>query len=143
MKSKLFGVVAVAALAGAISIPLSAQSLSLTANVPFEFTVGNVTMPAGEYRVLSTSTRQIIKISNETQMSAVALVATLGTDSGTLARAGSPRLIFNRYGNHYALAQIWDGSQYGREVPKNRSERELAAKAPAEKVEILAMLMHR
>jgi hypothetical protein len=141
MTNKFFGLLALAALAGAISVPLSAQTLNLTATVPFEFTVGDSTMPAGDYRLLS-SGRPIIQVFNEATNSAV-LTATQSAYSGERSGAGSPRLVFNRYGDHYVLSQIWDGSSVGRELTKSKNERELARTASVKRIEILAMLTQR
>ena len=46
MQNKLFGFLVAAAVTVISAAPLSAQSIRLTASIPFEFTVGNATMPA-------------------------------------------------------------------------------------------------
>jgi hypothetical protein len=142
MTNKIFGLLALAALAGAVSVPLSAQSLNLTATVPFEFTVGDSPMPAGDYRLLSSGTPRLVQVRNEDTNSSV-LTVTGSAYSGERSAAGSPRLVFNRYGDQYVLSQIWDGTSAGRQLTKGRSERELARTASVERIEILAMLMPR
>ena len=142
MTKRVFGVFALATLVGAVAVPLSAQSVRLTANIPFEFSAGRKTLPAGEYEVLSASEPDIVQV-RTVQPKASVLVVTGSADSGERSRAGAPMLVFNRYGDQYFLFQIWDGSQIGRELPKTRNERELAKTASAKRTEIVAMLMPR
>ena len=143
MTKRLSGLLAIAALAVAVAAPLSAQSTRVTANIPFEFMIGNKTMPSGDYSVLSVSPPNILQIRNsETNVGALAVTGSVG--SGDVSQAGSPRLVFNRYGDHYVLSQIWDGSSgTGHELPIARSERELAKTASVNRIEILAMLTPR
>ena len=138
--------VAFAALAVILTIvaPLSAQSFSLTAKIPFEFSASGKTLPAGDYSVvMSTGLQSIVQVRNVAMSTGVlALTGSLG--GGDRSRAGEPRLVFNDYGSHYVLSQVWDGySATGREFTKSRSERELAKTASAKRIEILAMLMPR
>ena len=142
MTKKFSVVLAAVAVIVTIAAPLSAQSVRLTANIPFEFSAGDKTLPAGAYSVMSTSTPNLIQVRNvETHASMLALTGSL--DSGVLSRAGAPRLVFNRYGDHYVLSQIWGGSEFGCKLPKSRTERELAKTASTNRIEILAMLMSR
>ena len=142
MTKRFFGVLAVAALVVSVAAPLSAQSVRLTANIPFEFSAGGQTLPAGNYSVMSASTPNIVQIRN-VEMNAGALAVTGSTNSGLRSLAGAPRLVFNRYGDNYVLSQIWDGSEFGHDLPPTRSERELAKTASAKRIEIVAMLMSR
>ena len=143
MTKRLSGLIAMAALAVTVAAPLSAQSIRVAATIPFEFMIGNKTMPSGDYSVQSVSPPNILQIRNsETNAGALAVTGSVG--GGDISQAGSPRLVFNRYGDHYVLAQIWDGSSgTGHELPMTRSERELAKTASANRIEILAMLMPR
>jgi hypothetical protein len=142
MTKRFFGVLAVAALAVAVAAPLSAQSMRLTATIPFDFIVGNKTMPSGEYNVLSTSSTQILQIQNaEMKTGALALTQLAGEEDRS--QAGTPRLVFNRYGDQYVLAQVWGPSGTGRDFGKSRTERELSKTASVKKLEIVAMLMPR
>ncbi len=142
MTSKFSVVFAALAVIVTIAAPLSAQSLRLTANVPFEFTVSNKTLPAGDYSVLSASEPYILRIQNDaTNTGALAMTGSAGDYSGP---GGQAKLVFNRYGNHYFLAQVWGGySGIGHQLPRTRSERELAKTASMNRLEIVAMLMPR
>ena len=143
MTKRLSGLIAIAALAVTVAAPLSAQSIRVAATIPFEFMIGNKTMPSGDYSVQSVSPPNILQIRNsETNAGALAVTGSVG--SGDVSRAGSPRLVFNRYGDQYVLAEVWGGySSTGHRLPMTRSERELAKTASANRIEILAMLMPR
>ena len=91
---------------------------------------------------MSSGTPRLVQVRNEDTNSSV-LTVTGSAYSGERSAAGSPRLVFNRYGDQYVLSQIWDGSSAGRELTKGKNERELARTASVERIEILAMLMPR
>ena len=108
------------------------QSLAdgLKANIPFDFTVVDKQMPAGEYsinRAQSTAGDAILKISGVKQPATV-LSLTSSTQSIDPKTVGT--LVFHRYGDQYFLFQVWPkGATYGREINKSRVEREVAQKA--------------
>ena len=95
------------------------QSLTSRANVPFEFVVGDQSMPAGTYSVsAATSTGDATCIKGlDSKASAIRL--TIRAD-GTAKHA---KLVFHRYGQKYFLAQVWSTSDDGRELVKSRQER--------------------
>jgi hypothetical protein len=142
MKNRIFGVLAIAVAVATLAAPLGAQSTRLTATVPFEFMVGSKTMPAGDYRISSASSAEALTIAGgEKESSALALTRPVGNDAD---HAGETVLVFHRYGDHYALSQIWDDSmKVAREIPMSRTEREMAKAAPVEKVTVLAYLAKR
>jgi len=91
------------------------------ANVPFAFNVGAKQLPAGTYeiRVLSQSPNEIMIRNHET-----------GTAALSIARSEGPRdteskLVFDRIGNQYFLAEVWKGSGAGMIVPTSKLEQEL------------------
>jgi hypothetical protein len=108
----------------------SAQAQSLAyrvrANIPFDFIVGNETLPAGDYYIYRTrqySSDNVLTISTvEGRVLAVRL--TNGVQTLTPKKEGV--LIFKRYGNKHFLSQVWiAGSTFGRAFLQSRSEREL------------------
>ncbi len=137
------GMPAMAALALLVAAPLGAQNIRLSAVVPFEFIVGNKTLPAGEYVLRSATAPQSLQIrSDALQAGIVAMAAS--TTRGNAARNGEVRLVFNRYDNHYVLAQVWDGLDgVKHDLPRSRTERELARTASAAKVEVLGLVARR
>ena len=97
----------------------------MVANIPFAFTAGEVTLPAGEYRVEKWTTSGITLRIQSTDGDAMAFVPAIAAE--TLERQKACKLIFNHYGNQYFLAQVWSaGSNLGRALPKSRKEKEQA-----------------
>lgn len=101
----------------------------VVANIPFAFSVGYKTMPAGEYTVQSiTSAGDGLLI-----QSADATNSALRLSEATQAKDKShARLVFHRYGERYFLAEVWNGTDnVGRRLIKSQEERgierELAA----------------
>ena len=108
-----------------------AQTLDygLRANIPFAFTLGNQTMPAGRYsfgKAGGNDSDLVLKVSSLTGRSA--------TFHNTVpVTTQKPRekgiLIFHRYGDHYCLFQVWTaGALTGRSLPRSRSERYIKRK---------------
>ena len=104
------------------AVSANAQSRNeVIANIPFEFVVGDKTLPGGEYSVRSaTAGNEALRLQ--------------GTDNGKSAvRLTNPakemkdkthaRLVFHRYGQNYFLAEVWDGQSTGRQILKSRQER--------------------
>jgi len=116
----------------AASASVKAQSLQykLTANVPFDFTVSDKKLPAGKYSISRAQTSngdlvlQIVSADGQKNISrlTIPVITHKPMNQGTL--------VFNRYGNDYYLSEVWPaGGSTGRELPKSRTERELARKA--------------
>lgn len=126
MKRQAYTMIAMIVLVGSMAVAARAQTIGrtqLVANIPFQFSVGNKTMPAGEYTVLSVnadSSNVVLKIQSQ-DGKAGALVRMMSVIGKAQENA---KLIFNRYGNHYYFAQAWvDGEKSGLEAPKSRAER--------------------
>lgn len=108
--------------------PVEAQSSKeQTAVIPFSFNVGGKTFPAGEYRVE--------RLNPQSDKAALAITSADGRMSKVVLTTPvvanraqeSAKLIFNRYGEQYFLAQVWTtADSTGLELPKSRSEREWA-----------------
>jgi hypothetical protein len=109
------------ALGAAVATANGQSKHKLTAQVPFEFIVGDKTLDAGQYQV------------SEVGVAGDAL-AVMGADSKNsaiqIARATAPqqnkaaRLVFHRYGNTSFLSQVWEGGEeIGRQLPKSSQER--------------------
>jgi len=114
----------------AASASAKAQSLEyrLTANIPFEFSIGDKKLPAGKYWVnraqgngdLVLQVRSADGHSNVLRMSIPVV---------TLNRVNSASLLFHKYGDEYFLFEVWPaGSATGRALLQSRGERELARK---------------
>jgi hypothetical protein len=114
---------------------LNAQTSLVTANVPFAFSAGKTSFPAGEYRVNEISTLGALSIVGRDLGSGI--VNSLRTQSSS--PSASTKLVFHRYGSHYFLYQIWvQGEESGRELRMTPLEKELASNAMPSAVVIMA-----
>jgi len=142
MKNKILATLALSILVGSLAAPLSAQTITLKANIPFQFVVGEKTMPAGEY-LLQKGSSLFVSLQSFGEKSAVlSPVFPSGILDG--ANRGEAKLYFRRYGDQYFLSAIWDGYiDKGLVIPESRTARELAKSASlgqAETVVVLARL---
>lgn len=93
----------------------------MVANIPFEFSVGDKTLPAGEYTVRCinpNSSTKVLQIRSKTG-SARALVM---TDSVSGKLKENALLIFFRYGNEYFFTQAWmPANSVGLQAPRSKA----------------------
>ena len=131
----MMGLLSVMAMVGSAQ----AQSLSnrMRINIPFEFSVGDSKLPAGEYsigRAQPSSGDTVLLISNVNHPDSV---LPLTNSAQSLNSKDVDTLVFHRYGDQYFLYQVWPaGGTYGRELVKSHSERELRRKTLYEVVQI-------
>ena len=127
MYAHLYRVITAFALFAVAMVPATqAQSIMLKASVPFDFVVGEKTLPSGEYQVKAVNPTSVSIQSNDSSSSAIVL--TSATQAGKILDVG--KLVFNRYGDQYFLSKIWvPSSDTGRELRKSRLEREIAARS--------------
>jgi hypothetical protein len=98
----------------------------IEANVPFKFTVGDTTLPAGRYYVkqLDGMEPQVLEISSADGRVTVAFLTDNAQANGTPAKS---ELVFDRYGDRDFLRQVWlGGQQTGAELPQSRAEKKAA-----------------
>ena len=86
-------------------------------NIPFEFSAGKTTLPAGVYSIKRMSGDNVT-LRSEDGKSSVILNAPV-TDNSTDPNAVE-RLVFERYGEQFALSQIWLTADTGRQVWTNK-----------------------
>lgn len=131
MKKRVSALIITLSLLGAMAVA-TAQAQSgekFVVNIPFCFTVGEKTLPAGDYRVETLSfggahlySKLMIR-STDGQTSKI--VATLPVRAGALPEES--KLVFRRYGEQYFLAQVWAvGTDTGWEFRQSRAEKRLA-----------------
>ena len=127
MKKQAFTILSVFSLLLTLSaVSIHAQTKRSTINIPFSFTVGHKTLPAGEYLVKP----------NRRDSNDVWLIQGVKHNDNVLFSTGSvstgriqenTRLVFNNYDGQYFLSQIWNaGDSSGRELRMPRLERQLA-----------------
>jgi hypothetical protein len=142
MKKALFRLTGVLALA-LLAVPqiMRAQEPMLV-NIPFEFTAGQMTLPAGEYRVQKAVDGSSVLLIQRTDRSAQALAPSFAAEANE--KQAKSKLVFHRYGDRYFLSQVWiAGTSRGRELPKSAKEKEQALAARTEtpdQVTIIARL---
>jgi hypothetical protein len=139
---RALGFLSVVALTFVLTAPLPAQTLKLSASVPFEFTVAGRSMPAGDYRIeAGSSPMGAVRVSTGNE--GVYFLAISETASQK-ERTGESLLIFHRYGDRYFLSSIVDGSlNTGVEIPTSGIEKELSNTASLQKFETVAVLARR
>lgn len=94
------------------------QSVNSKASVPFEFAVGEKTLPAGDYAVDSiTSSGDVLRIRDINSQNSAMRMTTLAE-----GKARQSRLVFHRYGQRYFLAEVWVANE-GRTLSTSREER--------------------
>ena len=128
---RIFLMFSLFAILAASSAQAQSAAREQTANIPFSFMVGDKTFAAGTYTVArinpqSDATALVIK---STDGRARRIVLTTPVQANK-AQAKA-RLVFNRYGDQYFLAQVWtQADDTGHEIRRSRSENTLLARAP-------------
>lgn len=110
----------------------------LEANIPFEFHAGSAKLPPGKYSI------QWLEDANLTMMqirsadrSVSALFEVRTTEENSAPAQGE--LIFNKYGNDYFLAKLFDDyNPTASEVVKSRDEKTVSKAAMATQEHVLA-----
>ncbi|HYW71868.1 MAG TPA: hypothetical protein VE961_12590 [Pyrinomonadaceae bacterium] len=126
MKKTTYTIIASIVLAGSMAVAAQAQTARpapVRVSIPFQFNVGNATMPAGEYlirQLTADANASTLQISRQ-DGSANVLVNVIGEVGQTQAMS---KLTFHRYGNQYYFAEVWiDGEQDGLQAPRSKAER--------------------
>src|SRR5580700_7648567 len=101
----------------------------LEVTVPFQFYAGNAKLPAGKYilHMLDNSDQRIMEIST-----ADGSTSALFEVEDAEANSAPPKseLIFNKYGNRYFLARVFDeGNPDGSRVPESQYEKRVSQAA--------------
>ena len=108
------------------AVAVHAQSNRSTINIPFSFTVGQRTLPAGEYSVEPNrnDSSNVWLVQSVTGHDSVLFTT---SDVWTSKTQESTKLVFNNYDGQYFLSQIWNvGDNSGRQLQIPRLERQLA-----------------
>jgi len=131
MKKHLISTLAIAVFVTTVAVASArAQNAPMVSvSIPFDFEVAGKTLKAGDYQVRLEGSRSSLKIENRDTLHAtfVMISPLQGTDI-----QNESKLVFNRYGSQYFLAQVWiAGRSSGEEVRQDAAERgirrELAA----------------
>ena len=113
----LFGFLAIAVGFGATEA--AGQGTVLRAEIPFEFTVGKKTLPAGEYRITLPSTGDASKVTfSSVNGDSFSMAMTQGIRSAKAEVANG--LVFLKYGDKLVLYRVFDGREIGHEVVSSK-----------------------
>ena len=97
------------------------SGINVRATIPFDFTVGDKTLPAGTYTVRSINSYGVLAIRSEDYTQDTLIV----TNAVEAQNEPEPaKLTFRKYGDLYFLAEVW-GYDAGRDVTKSRKERQV------------------
>ena len=126
MKKTAYTIMALTVLIGSMAVAAQAQTArhaTVRVSIPFQFHVGNATMPAGDYTIRELnedSNASTLQISCQ-KSGANTIVNMIGALGNTPAMS---KLTFRRYGNQYYFAAVWvEGENDGLQAPKSKAER--------------------
>ena len=143
MKRHLNLTIAIIIVCGVSAVNAAAQTSApqrIRANIPFDFTVGEKTLPAGVYTLAvinRTSDRKVLQI-RSADGRASAIIQTMQSRSNFVDDA---KLVFRRYGDRYFFAQIEiAGDATTLVAARSRAERSArrAIKRPADNTVVAA-----
>jgi hypothetical protein len=104
------------------------STIALTVNIPFDFFVGDRSMPAGEYAIETGGLSDQVLFLRNAQGQPGVLFLTYPTE--TKGKGHADELVFKRYNDRYFLSSIWTADDpIGQELYMSRHERELSASA--------------
>jgi hypothetical protein len=130
MRRKVYNLIAILGLLLVVTAA-SAQAQThidgiVKVNVPFAFSVGDKSFPAGEYtvrRVSQGSDSFFIQSRETNEVQSILTVGKIKANSGDL----QAKLVFNNHNGSYFLSQVWTpASSNGNELKMTKMERELA-----------------
>jgi hypothetical protein len=144
-KGLMMALLVAGTLAFAVESTNAQSSRRVTANVPFDFVVGDKTFASGAYEVRSaTSAGGAMIVKNEASQRSI---TRLTNSIQPINKKTTPRLVFHKYGETYFLAEVWSGGDYaGRQLLESKREKQLRRESPTlaqnqfERVELVAVM---
>lgn len=100
---------------------------AIKANVPFEFSVGKTTFPAGEYRVTRMGSTLLAVQGNSNDPTIFVLTQPMSS-----IKTFNPKLKFKSANGQFALSEVWSGGEIGYKVYVPKQRLALAQNSPAE-----------
>jgi hypothetical protein len=96
-------------------------------NIPFEFSAGKTTLQPGRYTIKRMSANNVTLRSADGKSTVILIAPVTNTSTD---RNAVERLVFEQYGDQYALSQIWLTADTGRQIWTNKKG------AKSERIEI-------
>ena len=110
----------------------SAQTVQrVTVTVPFSFVAGSHNLPAGDYTIELNHEKATMILRSEDRSGNNVLM--FASNSERAANPNQSYAIFQRYGSHYFLAEVWRQGA-GQTLIPGKLERELASNRPTVEV---------
>ena len=124
MRNQIYRTIAILGIfLGFAGASVQAQTASrVEVNIPFEFSAGNETLKPGIYAIKRMAGNLVV-LQNVADKSTAILNAPV-TLSSTDPEAVE-RLVFNRHGDQYLLAQIWLTADTGRQLLKEEKNKQV------------------
>jgi len=117
------GIISLSVVLAALMTVKGQSDLGVRVSVPFDFTVGDQRLPAGEYTLRPYTTGLgVLRISN--WQARRSLIFSANVDEHLVSQ-GDARLIFDRYEDQYFLREVWMTGAESYDLPKSRIERSL------------------
>ena len=115
MKNQIYRIVAILGIFFGLAVAsVHAQAPSkVEVNIPFEFSAGKTTLQPGVYTIKRLSGNNVTLRSTDGKSSVILNAPVTNSSSDPEA---VERLVFERYGEQYALSQIWLTADTGRQV---------------------------
>lgn len=136
--------VSLALLTVALAVPAGAQiTETIEADIPFEFTIGSTTLPAGAYTLkqLDAPIEGVMEIRSANGRDRKLFLIASAESFGEPSKA---ELVFDRVGDRYFLSEIFEqGNQFGAEVPKSRSELKLEKEGAVTQIRSVTVVAQR
>ena len=123
MKNQIYRIAAILGIFLGLAVAgVQAQTPSrVEVNIPFEFSAGKTTLKAGVYTVKRMS-GNLVTLRNVADKSSVILNAPVNLSSTNVD--ATERLVFNKQGERYLLAQIWLTVDTGRDLLREKKTTE-------------------
>lgn len=137
----VFAVATVAIVLFAAAAPSFANTAGAraTAEVPFAFDLGGATMPAGKYFFEARTMNGMLVVTDPSGRNHAVLTFPTGNPNGD----SDARLVFEKRGSHYRLAQVWASTGgLGAVVPSSK-KLEQRAQLRREPVETVVLALNR
>ena len=147
-----FGVIANVTLLGLLLMPFANAQLvlGLQGKIPFEFRIGDQTLPAGEYNFVRHHPESpIVAMRNVKDKSQTSMFISSPVQAKPSEKTETSKLVFRRYGTAYFLSQLWDRSDdsSGLQLQRTNAEKtiahQMAALRKADTVEVALNSSHR
>jgi hypothetical protein len=120
----MLSLVSMFTLCAAVASVNAQLSNPIRVKIPFDFNVGDKTLPAGEYTFSRLSGFSDSKAVSVSSADARAHVFQSTFEAHILTAKNDSTLVFHKYGDQYFLEQIFlGGEQEGNQLPESRSER--------------------